>query len=504
MLQLRDYQEKFVQDIRQAFADGNRAVLGVLPTGGGKTVVFSYIASQMAMQTKRAHILVHRIELLKQTYKAMYSTGVRTGLVNPAYHADTNADVQVASVQTLVKRTGIYRAPDLIVVDEAHHAIAGTWKKILDAYPNSYVLGVTATPCRGDGVGLGREVGGLFDTMVEGPQTPDLIERGFLVKPRTFRPPTNLDLSGIRTLKSGDYDTIQLGERVDKPAITGDAVEHYTKLCAGKPAVVFCVTVAHAHHVAEQFRQAGYRAYAVDGNLDDYTRASILTGLGNGNVQVVTSCDIISEGTDIPAIECAILLRPTQSLGLYLQQVGRALRTADGKTSAIVLDHVGNSITHGFAEDKREWSLTGEVKRKKEKSENAVPAPMQCTKCYAVYKRELSRCPECGNEEEKPKPKQLEYRPGELIEASRDPEAEAQAEMVRDIKKMKALQKVAQMKGYKEGWVTRTFNAQKEKEKSRKVTEPEYVLQADTDSSKNISGNTEKPYQLPNHLYDYI
>jgi DNA repair protein RadD len=485
---LRDYQQEFIDNLRQAFIDGNRAVLGVLPTGGGKTVVFSYIASQMAMSNRRVHVLVHRHELLKQSYKAMYSTGVRTGLVSPKYHADRNAIVQIASVQTLVNRTSIYEAPDLIVVDEAHHATAGTWKKILDSYPNSWILGVTATPIRGDGIGLGRQQGGLFDVMVEGPQVMELIRKGHLVQPRLFRPPTKIDIAGIRRLKSGDYDPKELVTRVDKPKITGDAVEHYTRLCAGKPAVVFCVTVAHARHVAQQFRDAGYKAYAVDGDLDDNTRANILNGLGNGTVEVVTSCDIISEGTDIPAIVCAILLRPTQSLGLYLQQVGRALRTADGKTSAIVLDHVGNSITHGLPDEFREWKLNGERAkvRSKGSSEAAPPVPKQCSKCYLTYIRTLSVCPECGHVEET-KGKQLKQEDGELIEVSTsDRQAAIEAEMIADIKMLNKFKQIAKQKNYDSGWVTRTYNKEKAKQAARKETsEP-------------------APIQLPNYLQEYI
>ena len=259
MLQLRPYQSDAVARVRNSYIEGNRAPLVVLPTGGGKTIIFSYIAANTAARGKRALILVHRVELLRQTSEKLQFAGVHHGLVNPLYTPDITAPVQVASVQTLVRRLEDFKryiSPDLIIIDEAHHATAGTWRKIVEAFPSARILGVTATPVRADGAGLGADAGGLFDDLVMGPQISELIRLGFLVTPVVYAPTERIDLSGIR-IKMGDYEKKEIELRVDKPTITGNAVQHYRRLCDGVPAVAFCISIAHAEHVAAEFRAAG-------------------------------------------------------------------------------------------------------------------------------------------------------------------------------------------------------------------------------------------------------
>ena len=461
MLKLRDYQEVVVEHIRQSYRDGFKSPLLVLPTGSGKTVVFSYVAAQTSSRGKRVLILVHRIELLRQTANKLSEAGVYHGLINPKYTPNLHAPVQVASVQTVVNRLNKIHPPDLIIIDEAHHALAGTWRKVIEAFPNARVLGVTATPCRGDGTGLGLSAGGVFDDIVMGPQIAELIDMGFLVKPRIYAPKEKLDLSAVRTIR-GDYDAKQLNEVVDKPTITGDAVQHYMRLCPGTPAVVFCVSVNHAQHVAEEFRRAGFRAYHADGTLDDDVRGRILGGLGNGTVDVVTSCDLISEGTDIPAIGCAILLRPTQSLGLYIQQVGRALRTADGKSQAIILDHVGNVITHGLPDEERQWSLDGTKKTKRKKNDDEPNVRVsQCPSCFMIHEPGPV-CTSCGHVYEVKNDKGPEQVDGELVEMT---EAQKQAikrskvQQVAKAKTLEELERIAEERGYKPGWAKHVYNS---------------------------------------------
>lgn len=451
-MQLRPYQEKGISNIREAYRMGLKSPLFVLPTGGGKTVVFCHIATNASARGKRVLILVHRIELVRQTSQALYRNEVRHGVINPKFRPDPSAPVQVASVQTLVRRLDKTQAPDLIIIDEAHHANAGTWAKIIKRFPKALLLGVTATPVRGDGQGLGISSGGFFDAMIEGPQIPELIHNGFLVRPKVYAAVDKIDLSGVRMVK-GDYDARQLTERVDRKEITGSAVAHYRKLCAGKPAVVFCASVAHAQHVAEEFRKAGFRAYHADGTLDDETRTRILNGLGNGTVDVVTSCDLISEGTDIPAITAAILLRPTQSLSLFIQQVGRALRPLPGKNEAYILDHVGNCITHGLPDEPREWSLDGEARKKKKKNDESTIRVKQCDKCYAVHSP-APVCPNCGHtyEAAKKPPKQVEGELQELTAAHKEALKKQKAAEVGRAKTLEELIAIGKKRGYKEGW----------------------------------------------------
>lgn len=457
---LRDYQQIAVDNIRSSYIEGKNAPLFALATGGGKTICFCHIAQTTSNRGKRVMILVHRVELLRQTSNKLTENGVRHGLINPKFTPDLNAPVQVASVQTLVNRLARIPAPDLIIIDECHHATAGSWRKVIDFFPNAKVLGVTATPCRSDGTGLDH----IFDDLILGPQTKELIEMGFLVKPIVYAPATKMDLKNIKITR-GDYDKDQIAELIDKPRITGDAVSHYIKLADGLPAVVFCISVMHAQHVAEEFRARGYKAFSVDGAMDDETRERLLSGLGNGTVDIITSCDLISEGTDIPAIGCAILLRPTMSTGLYIQQVGRALRLSPGKTQAIILDHVGNTLVHGMPDMVREWSLEGSKKTKKSISEAAIRVH-QCASCFAMFEpNPENKCSVCG-EVLKMEVRKIEQVDGELIKLS--PEEiqiqkkikQAEVSSKRTLEDLLVIQKE---RGYKHGWAQRIFNARNEK-----------------------------------------
>lgn len=456
MLTLRPYQQQAVDGIRDSYRQGNKSPLLVLPTGGGKTIVFTYIAANASARGKRVLVLVHRIELMRQTSEKLHNFGVDHGLINPLFTPQYWKSVQVASVQTLVRRLNKLAAapPDLIIVDEAHHATAGTWRTIIEAYPNALVLGVTATPCRGDGTGLGKDAGGMFDDLIIGPQITDLINDGFLVSPKVYAPLEQIDLTGLRT-RMGDYVKEDVERAVDKPKITGHAVDHYRRLCPGAPAVAFCVSIAHAEHVAEEFKSAGFRAVALDGSHDDDYRKRILKALATGEVQVVTSCDLISEGTDIPAIGAAILLRPTQSLGLYLQQVGRALRTCEGKEQAIILDHVGNVITHGMPDDYRAWSLDGTEKRARGAKSEPTIRVNQCDNCFAVF-APAPACPQCGHVKhvQDRAPEQVD---GDLKEVSAADAALIRRQKAAEVAKARSredLEAIAKARGYKPGWVT--------------------------------------------------
>lgn len=456
---LRPYQADAVSSLRGSYASGKRAPLFVLPTGGGKTFVFTYVSQQSVARGKSVCILVHRQELLLQASRSLRAMGVPHGLIAPQFNRN-NEPVQIASVQTLLRRLKRYPEQfDLVVIDEAHHAVAGSWRKVVDQMPGAKILGVTATPVRTDGQGLSE----MFDDLICGPSMSSLIDMGYLVRPVVYAPPTAVDLSGIRK-RGGDFDAKQLTERMDKPTITGSAVEHYRKLCAGKPAIAFCASVAHAKHVAEQFRAAGFTSVSLDGTMLDTERKAAIDGLANGSIQVLTSCDIVSEGTDIPVVEVAILLRPTQSTSLYIQQVGRALRSAPGKTQAIILDHVGNVLRHGMPDEQRDWTLDGLVKGSAANDNEPTIAVKQCEKCYAVFKPSPV-CPQCGHVHVT-KERTPEEQDGELKQV--DP-AEIEAmrrEQRREIGKARTLedlQKIAKERGYSKGWAYHIHKARSQR-----------------------------------------
>jgi superfamily II DNA or RNA helicase len=387
---LRPYQNTLIERARANFIAGKTSQLIVLPTGGGKTVCFSYMVSNAVKKGLRVWVLAHRVELLEQISRTLTSFDVDHGMIAPSYIGNRHSMVQVASVFTLVRRLDRYAAPDLIIVDEAHHAISdSTWGKVITAYPQAKLLGVTATPIRLSGEGL-RD---LFQCMVQGPSMRDLIELGALSPYRLFAP-AGVDLSGVHT-RMGDYVRGELEAAVDKPSVTGDAVAHYQRLAPGRRAVAFCVSVKHAQNVADQFNASGIVARAIDGTMERDLRAAVLAEFAEGKVQVLASCDLISEGFDVPAIEAAILLRPTQSLGLYLQQVGRALRTFPGKTEAIILDHAGNVKRHGMPDEVRAWSLDGQPKKHGAKK-SEVPVKT-CAECFATVASVATHCG-CGYE----------------------------------------------------------------------------------------------------------
>jgi superfamily II DNA or RNA helicase len=395
VITLREYQSQAIEDLRASFRAGHHSPLLVMPTGAGKTVCFSYLTQRLTAAGKRVVILVHREELIRQVSDTLTAFGVRHGLIAAGALYDRRLLAHAASVFALARRLDRVAVPDYVICDEAHHCIAGSsWGKVVAHWrqvnPALRLIGVSATPERLSGEGLGE----VFDDMILGPTVRQLIDLGSLSEYRMYAPRQAVDLTGIAR-RGGDYARGEVAAAMDKPAIHGDAVAHYRRHCDGAPAVAFCVSVEHAEHVAESFRASGYRSASIDGSMPREIRRGILQDFSRGGLNVLTSCDLISEGFDVPGIVAAILLRPTQSLALYLQQVGRALRVAPGKSHAVILDHVGNSARHGAPCQDREWSLIGRdaASRKTKAGEAAV---RQCESCFAVSPAAASSCRECG------------------------------------------------------------------------------------------------------------
>lgn len=460
-LSLRPYQHDIIAAIRAEYRHGAKAPLLQSPTGSGKTVMYAYITESAARRDNRVLILEHRKELIKQTSDALFGFGVIHGIIAPG-HSQTHDLVQVASVQTIVRRLDSIYPPNLIIVDEAHHAAAGSWSKILSAFPNAKLLGVTATPLRLDGRGLGIKSGGFFDTLINGPTVTQLVSQGFLSPSVVYAPKTDLDLTGLRK-RFGDFINSEINERIDKPSITGSAVEHYLKLCPGVPAIAFCASVAHAEHVAAQFNQAGIAAESIDGTLQDWERKMRINSLANGRIKILTSCDIISEGTDIPVVTTAILLRPTESMGLCKQQEGRVLRVFPGKKQAIILDHVGNTFRHGFPDDEIEWTLDGEKAGIRKANDSGINEFVQCENCYLVFHRSDPSCPECGWVRV-PTAREIEEREGELEELEKEKVRIHLRKEVGKARTKEELEVLAKQRGYKAGWVYNILRARERRD----------------------------------------
>ena len=457
-MQLRSYQIKAIDSLRYSFnTKGKKSPLLVMPTGAGKTVVFAAISKAISQNEKNVLILVHRRELIDQASKKLKNIGVNHGVIASKYESSQN-NIQIASVQTLVRRlvTNTFN-PNYIIIDEAHHAAAGSWRKIIEHYKDAYKIGCTATPIRLDGRGLAD----YFDDLVKGPGVAKLIKDKYLAPYKVFAPPLKINLDKVKTL-GGDYQKKELEKQIDTVDIIGDAVQQYKKHADGLPAIAFCISIKHATDVCNKFKDAGYKAAIVHGEMKVDDRDEAIKGLGNGKIQILTSVDVISEGTDVPDVSAAILLRPTKSEGLYLQQVGRVLRPKEGKT-AIILDHVNSTRTHGFVDDKREWSLHSQ-KKKKKKGEVA-PHVETCKKCFATYKP-TPVCPVCGYQAEN-RERFIKQEEGELEELKRKEQAETEKKqqklLIATAKTLEELEMVAKILGYKKGWAYRVYESRKNK-----------------------------------------
>ena len=454
MIHLRDYQSAAITQIRQAFRDGKRAPLLVMPTGSGKTVSFAAISQGAAAKGNRVLLLAHRIELIDQISDALTDAQTPHGFVCSGYDRAIR-QTMIASVQTLVRRLDAIPAPQLIIIDEAHHAICATYRKIVEHWPQAKILGVTATPIRASGEGLNE----LFDTMILGPTVAQLTAQGYLVPARIFAPPT-MDTSGLH-IRMGDYVVSEAEALADRPSVTGDALAHYLKHAEGKRALAFTVSVKHAHHVAEQFRNAGIPAYALDSGTDRTIRRKALKDFRNGFIKVLASCDIFGEGLDVPAVEAGILLRPTQSLALYIQQIGRCLRTFEGKTHALIFDHAGNVLRFGLPSEDRQWSLTGTESTKRAKK--ATLTVRVCAKCFSASRAGTPVCSNCGHPFEV-SPREVAHKDGELQEITPEMLArKADRRMQGRARTLEELEVFGRMKGFAPGWARRVWAARQAK-----------------------------------------
>jgi superfamily II DNA or RNA helicase len=450
MITLRDYQQEMIAGIRGALTRARR-VLAQAPTGAGKTALGSFMVSQTASKGLRSMFLVHRTELLRQTAAAFLRQDIEHDTIQAGKGFNPHVKTHVGAIQTVANRLDLVPSPDLLIVDEAHHAVSESWSRVISALNPRFIVGLSATPCRLDGRGLQEQ----FDILVPGPRVSDLIERGFLSPYRIYAPPSAVDFSAIRTT-AGDYNKADLAEAMDKPTITGDAVSHYHKITPNKRAVVFCTSIAHAEHVRDAFIAAGYSAATVDGTMKPADRAAVLSKFETGEIKVLTSCDLVSEGFDLPAIEVAISLRPTKSLSLWIQQVGRALRVCPGKEEAVILDHVGNTMIHGLPDQDREWTLDAKPRRKSDRGQ--ITTIRQCKSCFTIHAPAPS-CPTCGHVYEI-SAREIEQVDGELIEFDKA-RAKIELEKARELarrqtaqaRSREALEELARARGYKPGWV---------------------------------------------------
>lgn len=430
--ELFDFQDKLKKGIYDLWDAGLKHVLGVMPTGAGKTVVMARIVRE---NKGACCVIAHRQELVGQISMALAREGIYHRIIGPddvvgmctEMHIEEfgqsfyncNAQTAVAGVDTLNARAKELqfwaKNITLWLMDEAHHVLAeNKWGKALRLFKNARGLGVTATPCRSDKKGLSRTTYGVFDQMVLGPSMRELIQRGFLTDYEIALPDPRLIMDDKKDVGStGDYkkNVVRLKFKKEKNKIIGDLVEHYQRLANGTLAVAFVPDVDDAIDTAAAFTAAGIPSMALSARNTDRERREALKKFAKREILVLVNVDLFGEGFDLPALETVIMGRPTMSLGLFMQQCGRALRKMKGKAKALIIDHVGNFWKHGAPDKERFWNLDG-GKPLPDEEENETEMKVKCTNpfCNRPFNKFLNACPYCG--QEKPKPKKRAAKEG--------------------------------------------------------------------------------------------
>jgi superfamily II DNA or RNA helicase len=382
---LRDYQ---IDIIAQIGALPHPLV--AVPTGGGKTVVAAAIIKEAVNRREYALFIVHRRELVHQASGKLLANGVDHAILMGAESsAYIGQHCVVASIQTLHARAfrtkKIDRPPaDFIFFDEAHRCRAPTYLEVRKAYPNAKIIGLTATPARGDGRGLG---GDLFSDLVKVPTYRWLIDQKHLVPPVVFAPVIP-DLKGVRTLDTGDYSPGELETRMNAATMVGGIVEHWFRLGENRRTIVFTSGVRHSAHLQHEFEVAGVPSAHLDAKTRLGERKQLIAGFKSGDIKVLCNCMIFVEGFDEPSASCLVLARPTKLLTMYRQMVGRVLRPhpESGKIDARILDHSGAVYRHGYPDDEIEWVLSPD--------ETAVNQS-EAARGANGHRRELTTCPQC-------------------------------------------------------------------------------------------------------------
>jgi DNA repair protein RadD len=387
---LRPYQLDAINQLRDKIRTGSKSVLIVMPTGAGKTVVAASIIHDCIAKGNTAIFAVPRIELARQSINTI---DVPCGKIIAGDKMDLTLPAQVANILTLRSRHLKIPAPTILIIDEAHKSSCRTWSETIKYYRDqgSLILGLSATPIRTDKSSLSE----VFDDMVVGPSIRELIDQGSLSDYKYFAPDIGIDTSKIK-ISCGDFNGKELEFVVNQNKITGDAIEHYKRMIPGKKAIVFCVSVEHAKKVAEQFNAADIPAAFVEGGMSDESRKDALRDFSEGRLKILCNVMLLTEGIDVCSVEAVIMLRPTMSLSLQLQMVGRALRIdkANPTKVAYILDHVNNVRRHGLPDQEREWTLEGQSKARK--GEISTVAIRMCPNCYMVIKP-ADICPYCGH-----------------------------------------------------------------------------------------------------------
>lgn len=434
---LRDYQQKAVDEVYNSWQRGNRNVCVSISTGGGKSVIMSSIALNFKKQRRNVAVVAHRNELVSQMSCHLARVGVyhriiasnstisqitrkHRALFGKSFVSPTELTA-VVGVDTLISRYESLKAwaeqISLWECDESHHNLrSNKWGKATDMFKNAYGLGVTATPNRADGQGLGRQADGCIDDLIIGPSMRMLIDRGYLADYEIVCPMSDLKVDDSQLSANGDWSNQTLRKAAKKSKIVGDVVQNYIKYASDRQAIVFATDVETADEISKDFNEHNIKAVSLNGTSQPAYREQSLDLFAKSKIQVVVNVDLFDEGLDISGCDVVIMARPTASLGKYLQQIGRGLRPAPGKT-ALIIDHVSNVIRHGLPDIPREWSLDRRQKKAKQVKDPDEIELTVCKNCLKPYEKFRTVCPYCGHEKPLPEPRSrsIEMVEGDLV-----------------------------------------------------------------------------------------
>lgn len=432
MFQLHDYQMKLVNKTRQAYIENFKSPCVVAPCGAGKSVIISEIARMTTDKGNRVLFLVHRKELIDQIRETFKKNEVDMNLV------------EFGMVQTIVGRLEETLKPNLIITDESHHGLAASYRKIYDFFKDVLRLSFTATPIRLNGSGLGE----INDILIEEVDAEWLIKNNFL-SPYKYYAPKLIDTSLLKLNNLHEFSNSSIDKAMESKTIYGDVVEHYQQLATGEQAICYCHNLESSRSVKQEFLNYGIVAEHIDAKTPKTIRDEIITKFRNKEIKILCNVDLIGEGFDVPDCSTVIMLRPTQSLSLFIQQSMRGMRYKPGKTS-IIIDHVDNVRRFGLPDDKRYWSLTS----KKASKSTAEIKIRQCIQCFAVYPLDSKECPECGFRPTAERSTEYEVDKTATLEeiTKKDLNVTLDFREPTDCKSMSELYELAKNRGYKKGW----------------------------------------------------
>ena len=448
MFELRPYQKETINNIYSSMKKGNRCIIVQQPPRTGKTVIFSEIARRTTLNKNHVLFIVHRKEILDQTISTFKKQNVNFDLTT------------LGMVQTLTRHIENIPEPQLIIVDEAHRALAKSYQRILSNFPQAIVLLFTATPERTGS----KQLDQIADDIIVGKSIRELTDKGFLA-PFDYYSIDDIDTKKLKKSSTGDYTNASMEEAVSRK-IYGHIVSNYQRLADSKQAVVFTYSVESAKEIADAFNKVNISAVELDGSTPDNLRDRIVKQFRDKKIRILVNVNLFTEGVDLPDVDCVIMARPTQSLALYLQFSMRCLNPREGKR-AIIIDHVANWKTFGLPDSDRDWkkAIITTDKGKRKKKETATFAITQCDYCFAVVpsgKVKDGKCPYCGKpikvrakvEQTDDELKLINDRKRVIDEILHDEVMQKVADKSpHDLHTMKELQAYAKLHHYKRGWV---------------------------------------------------